>query len=341
MSNNNYSFCSKSLNDALHEAMDDNDKVLFIGEDILDPYGGAFKISKGLSTKFPDRVYTTPLSEAAIVGISNGLALRGFTPVVEIMFGDFIMLGADQLLNHLVKYEWMYNNKHNVPVTIRTTMGGRRGYGPTHSQSIEPILASIPGLIIISPSHFHDPGLLLENTVISESGVKVFCEYKMNYPKQLVNQTNCQEFLSVRYSEENYPIAYLSNCEFDDPEILIISHGGNAILIESLLEELLMEHELAVQANLLSLIKPILVDNLFDGHENCKMIIVIEESPKNFGWGSEIVASMAESGLANGKNIARIGSEELPIPSSTLLEEKILPSINDVLHVIKTAGMVS
>ena len=72
-----------------------------------------------------------------------------------------------------------------------------------------------------------------------------------------------------------------------------------------------------------------------------KMIIVIEESPKNFGWGSEIVASMAESGLANGKNIVRIGSEELPIPSSTLLEEKILPSINDVLHVIKTAGMAS
>ena len=83
-----------------------------------------------------------------------------------------------------------------------------------------------------------------------------------------------------------------------------------------------MEHELAVQANLLSLIKPILFDNLFEGHENCKMIIVIEESPKNFGWGSEIVASMAESGLANGKNIARIGAEELPIPSSTLLEEK-------------------
>ena len=102
-----------------------------------------------------------------------------------------------------------------------------------------------------------------------------------------------------------------------------------------------VEHELAVQANLLSLIKPLLLDNLFDGHENCKMIIVIEESPKNFGWGSEIVASMAEYGIANGKKIARIGAEELPIPSSTLLEEKILPSINDVLHLIKKAGMVS
>ena len=331
----------ESINKALEKMLNNHKEIILFGEDLLDPYGGAFKVTKGLSSKHPNRVLPTPISEAAMIGIAGGMALGGMRPIVEIMFGDFIMLGADQLLNHLVKYEWMYNNKHNVPVTIRTAMGGRRGYGPTHSQSIEPILSSIPGLIIISPSHFHDPGLLLENTVISESGVKVFCEYKINYPKQLVNQTNCQEFLSVRYSEENYPIAYLSNCEFDDPEILIISHGGNAILIESLLEELLMEHELAVQANLLSLIKPILFDNLFDGHENCKMIIVIEESPKNFGWGSEIVASMAESGLANGKNIVRIGSEELPIPSSTLLEEKILPSINDVLHVIKTAGMVS
>ena len=331
----------ESINNALEKMLNNHKGIILYGEDLLDPYGGAFKVTKGLSSKHPNRVLPTPISEAAMIGIAGGMALGGMRPIVEIMFGDFIMLGADQLLNHLVKYEWMYNNKHNVPVTIRTTMGGRRGYGPTHSQSIEPILSSIPGLIIISPSHFHDPGLLLENTVISESGVKVFCEYKINYPKQLVNQTNCQELLSVRYSEGNYPIAYLSNCEFDDPEILIISHGGNAILIESLLEELLMEHELAVQANLLSLIKPILFDNLFDGHENCKMIIVIEESPKNFGWGSEIIASMAESGLANGKNIARIGSEELPIPSSTLLEEKTLPSINDVLHVIKTAGIVS
>ena len=331
----------ESINNALEKLLNNHKEIILFGEDLLDPYGGAFKVTKGLSSKHPNRVLPTPISEAAMIGIAGGMALGGMRPIVEIMFGDFIMLGADQLLNHLVKYEWMYNNKHNVPVTIRTTMGGRRGYGPTHSQSIEPILASIPGLIIISPSHFHDPGLLLENTVMSKSGVKVFCEYKINYPKQLVNQTNCQELLSVRYSEGNYPIAYLSNCEFDDPEILIISHGGNAILIESLLEELLMEHELAVQANLLSLIKPILFDNLFDGHENCKMIIVIEESPKNFGWGSEIIASMAESGLAKEKNIARIGAEELPIPSSTLLEEKILPSINDVLHVIKTAGMVS
>jgi deoxyxylulose-5-phosphate synthase len=162
----------------------------------------------------------------------------------------------------------------------------------------------------------------------------------MNYPKELLNQTNCQEGISVKYSDGKYPTVYLSNSEFYDPEILIISHGGNAILIEDLLMELLIEHELAVQANFPSLIKPVVFDELFYGIENCKMIIVIEESPKSFGWGNEIVAYIAESGLAEGKSIARVGADESPIPSSTLLEQKILPGIEDVFHVIKSAGMI-
>ena len=225
----------------------------------------------------------------------------------------------------------MYNNRVSNPVTIRTAMGGRRGYGPTHSQSLEPILSSIPGIKIISPTYYHNPGELLEYTTLNESGIKIFCEYKMNYPKELLNQTNCQEGISVKYSDGKYPTVYLSNSEFDDPEILIISHGGNAILIEDLLMELLIEHELAVLANFPSIIKPVVFDELFNGIENCKMIIVIEESPKSFGWGNEIVAYIAESGLAEGKSIARVGADESPIPSSTLLENKVLPSKNDII----------
>ena len=225
----------KSINTSLEKILKNNKEVILYGEDLLDPYGGAFKVTKGLSKIFPERVLSTPISEAAMVGMAGGMAIGGLRPIIEIMFGDFIMLGADQLLNHLVKYEWMYNNKVNVPVTIRAAMGGRRGYGPTHSQSLEPILASIPGLKIVSPTHYHDPGALLEYACLIDTGVKVFCEYKMNYPKELVNQMNCQEGISVKNSEGEYPTIYLSNSEFDDPEYLFISHGGNCILIEEIL----------------------------------------------------------------------------------------------------------
>jgi len=329
-----------SINKSLEKILTDHDDVILFGEDLLDPYGGAFKVTKGLSTQFPEQVLPAPISEAAIIGMAGGMAIGGLLPVVEIMFGDFIMLGADQLLNHLSKYEWMYNNKVKVPVTIRATMGGRRGYGPTHSQSLEPILASIPGLKIISPTYYHDPGDLLEHTILNETGIKIFCEYKMNYPKELANDSNCKDGLNLKYSKGSYPTAYLSNSEFDDPEVLIISHGGNAIIIEQLLIDLLIEHELSVQTNFPSLIKPLQFDELFQGIENSKMVIIIEESPKNFGWGSEIVAFMTENELVNGKRVIRIGADELPIPSSILLEEKILPSSNEILNEILSAGII-
>src|SRR4030042_540848 len=99
----------ESLNSALHRAFAADEHVLLLGEDVLDPYGGAFKVTRGLSTAFPGRVLTTPISEAGIVGLAVGMALRGLRPVVEIMFGDFLTLAADQLINHAAKFGWMYS----------------------------------------------------------------------------------------------------------------------------------------------------------------------------------------------------------------------------------------
>ena len=101
-----------------------------------------------------------------------------------------------------------------------------------------------------------------------------------------------------------------------------------------------IEYELPVQVNFPSLIKPLIFDDLLTGIENCKMIIVIEESPKNFGWGSEIIAYLAENRLTSGKTIVRVGADESPIPSSTLLEQKILPGKDDIINAIKSGGLI-
>ena len=120
-----------------------------MGEDIRSPYGGAFKATRRLSDSFPDRVINTPISEAGIVGVANGLALGGRRPVVEIMFGDFLGLCFDQILNHAAKFHGMYNRHVKNPLVIRTPMGGGRGYGPTHSQNIEKHFAGIPGVRVL------------------------------------------------------------------------------------------------------------------------------------------------------------------------------------------------
>ncbi len=125
-------------------------EAFFLGEDIEDPYGGAFKISKGMSTAFGIRIRTTPISEAAITGIGIGLAVTGRRAFVEIMFGDFITYAFDQIVNNASKMFNMYNRKLSCPVILRTPMGGRRGYGPTHSQSLERFLIGVDNTCTVS-----------------------------------------------------------------------------------------------------------------------------------------------------------------------------------------------
>ena len=124
----------QSLNAALRHLLETDPRTLLIGEDLHDPYGGAFKVTQGLSTDFPGRVISTPISEAGITGASIGLSLDGFLPVMEVMFADFLSLCMDQIFNHAVKFPGMFRDVA-VPLVIRTPCGGRRGYGPTHSQS--------------------------------------------------------------------------------------------------------------------------------------------------------------------------------------------------------------
>ena len=146
-----------SIRDSLRRNMAQDPRILLIGEDIESPYGGAFKITKGLSEEFPSRVRNTPISESTIIGMGNGLALGGFLPVCEIMFGDFLALAADQLINHASKFRFMYNDQVRIPFIVRTPMGGRRGYGPTHSQSIEKHFLGLPDTLLLSLHQRYDP----------------------------------------------------------------------------------------------------------------------------------------------------------------------------------------
>ena len=148
--------CVQVLNETLHELFASRDDVSLLGEDVLDPYGGAFKVTQGLSDAYPDRVLTTPISEASLFGVAAGMALRGERPILEIMFGDFVALGFDQIVNGIAKFREMYDDQVTVPLVVRTPMGGRRGYGPTHSQSLEKLLLGVPNIVVVAASECHD-----------------------------------------------------------------------------------------------------------------------------------------------------------------------------------------
>lgn len=313
-----------SLRDALGSALATNEKVMVLGEDLLDPYGGAFKVTQGLSTKYPGRILNTPICESSIVGVATGLAIRGYSPVAEIMFGDFLALAADQILNSATKFGLMYKQTVTVPLVIRTPMGGMRGYGPTHSQSIEKMFFGMPGIKVVSPSLIHDPGALLLHSILNESMPVLFIEYKHLYGKPLV--PSGKGLRTYAYQESStYPVMIADNFETGNPDVVLLGYGGMSSEILSLMQELEGD-EIWIRAVFPSLINEQLERSLIDQYIlPGEQIIIAEMGTERFNWGSEMASEIYEVGKERIKKpIIRLASNDDVVPSGKELEDKVV-----------------
>jgi len=316
----------ESLNFALSNLMSTDEKVILVGEDLADPYGGAFKVTKGLSTRFPDRVLNTPISEASIVGMGIGLSLRGFKPIIEIMFGDFLTLTFDQILNHAAKFYAMYGAEIKLPMIVRTPMGGGRGYGPTHSQSIEKYFLGIPYTRVVAPSIFHNPGELLIDSFSFNLPV-IFIEHKLLYPLNLVDE---DKEIGIENLKDtfNFPVVKVKNFTNKDPDIILITYGGISKHIFELLK-ILKTEEIWVAVYIPALISPIKFDKLDDlltSLKICDKLLVIEDASVDFGWSAEVVSRFCNLGI----HIERMGALNTIIPASKELEGEVILSTKKI-----------
>lgn len=230
---------TKELNAALRECLETDERVVILGEDILDPYGGAFKVTRGLSTDFPERVRTTPISEGAIAGVSAGLALAGMRPIAEVMFGDFITLCYDQIVNHITKYEAMYNGKATCPVVFRVPSGGHRGYGPTHSQSLEKHFLGVPHLRVVAASLYHDPRSAFRD-FLSQTSPVLYVEHKLLYPQNFGRPSGL-------LSTDDASTVCLSAVPRQDCTATVLAYGYQAMLAAQVVERLAIEEEIFVE----------------------------------------------------------------------------------------------
>jgi pyruvate/2-oxoglutarate/acetoin dehydrogenase E1 component len=316
------------LNNGLNSILETDERVFLLGEDILDPYGGAFKVTRGLSTKFPERVLTTPISEAAIVGLACGMALRGLRPVVEIMFGDFVTLIADQLVNHASKFRWMYNDQVRVPMVVRTPMGGRRGYGPTHSQSLEKMFMGVPGLIVVAPNSLGDPAELLGAAIADQDPI-LFIEHKLLYTRPMLKQGKGD---LIDFKIEKSGIAYpVFNMRPSNPARLTIAcYGYNFELARTAALELIMDHEVFIEIVLFSQLSPFVLDPLYSSLQRTHRLLTVEEGNLSLGWGAEVLARCIER--MEGIKVRRVAALDLPIATSKNLEDAILPAVQDIVR---------
>ena len=313
----------QNLNQGLIRSMEKDQRVFLIGEDLLDPYGGAFKVTSGISSLFPERVLSTPISEPAIVGIATGMAMRGLRPVVEIMFGDFVTLIMDQVINHASKFRWVYNDKISVPTVIRTPMGGRRGYGPTHSQSLEKLFIGIPGVRVVALNTILDPALLIQSAIDDNDPV-ILIEHKLLYACQILENgygdlvdANIEKFGDV------YPTYKMDF--FSKPQITIATYGYNFEIVRKVVLEVLYEREIFSEIILFTQLSPFNLSPLYDSISISNKLLTVEEGTKTLGWGSELLSRVTEKGFKDVK-IKRIGALDFPIANSKTLEDKILPS---------------
>ena len=320
---------AEAIREALREEMHRDPSVFIMGEDV-GVFGGVFGVTAGLYEEFgPDRVRDTPISESAIVGGGLGAAMMGMRPVVEIMFGDFLMCAGDQIVNQAAKARYMSGGKAKVPLTIRVTTGAPGSAAAQHSQSPESWFMNVPGLKIAVPATPADAKGLLKTALRGEDPV-LFFEHKMLY--------------AVRGpvpEDPDFTVPFgAANVVRPGRDVTIIAIGGmlaKALAAADALTQEGIEAEVIDPRTLVPLDKEALIRSL----AKTGRVVIVHEAHKRAGPGAEIAAVLAEEAVEylDGP-IVRVAAKNVPIPYSPVLEEEVLPGVEDILAAVRflTAG---
>jgi 2-oxoisovalerate dehydrogenase E1 component len=307
-------------------------KCILLGEDIADPYGGAFKVSQGLSTLFKERVFSTPISESAIVGVSIGASLANFKPICEIMFADFLTLALDQIINSAAKYFYMFGSNKKCPITIRIVSGGYRGYGPTHSQNTELLLCGIPGVKVLALNPYHDPRSFYNFTVNNDLNPKIIVEDKNLYGLVPNSESPTGFKKMIILSDQSYPLIVFKPL-LAKADFTMVCYGAIASSCIEVLSKVLYEDELFGELIIVTQIWPFSADYICQSVKETNRLIVVEVNPTGFGFGAEVISDITCS-IKTKFRASRVGALEFPIPAAKNLENQVLPSVEKIYKAV-------
>lgn len=298
-------------------------RVIFYGEDLSYPYGGAFKVSQDLQMKYPHQVWSTPISEAALVGAAIGFALKGYTPIVEIMFGDFLYLCSDQIINHASKLTSISKDGLDTPIIIRAPVGGYRGYGSTHSQTNEGLFLGFDNITVWSVTWLTDLELVYER-IIAQGRVNILLEAKTAL-NQCYRDARINSYFSVRRLTDDCLTCVIA-CDSLPVDCYIWCHGQMADIALESTNILLRTKE--INCNL------IVVTNLsampsFTEIDIQKTHVILTESRYQDAWVQGLAHQIQAS--CQPKVVDIVSAMGSTIPSSLLLEKDYLPSTSDVI----------
>ena len=314
----------QAVREALAEEMRRDSRVCIFGEDVAEA-GTPFKVLSGLVEEFgTERVLDTPISEAGFTGIAVGAAMTGLRPVVDIMFGDFITLTMDQMVNQAAKVHYMSGGAWKVPMVMRTTLGATRRSGAQHSQSLHAWFSHVPGLKVVMPSTPYDAKGLLKTAIRDENPV-VFFEDKMMYAK-----------LKGPVPAEEYTIPFgVADVKRAGHDITLV---GTSSMVQVALGAAALLEEIGISAEVVDprTMWPLDERTLIESAKKTSRVIVIDEGYERYGVTAEIAAVIAEGAFYNlDAPVRRMGAMHIPIPFSPPLEDATVPTEKSVFEVAR------
>jgi acetoin:2,6-dichlorophenolindophenol oxidoreductase subunit beta len=309
-----------AIREAIIEEMERDEAVVFFGEDVAAEQGGVFAVTPGIQERFgAERVFDTPISELAITGAAFGAAVTGLRPIIEIMFGDFMGLAMDSLVNQSAKYWYISGEQRSVPLVVRSAVGGGGRFGAIHSQTHATWFQGIPGLKIAFPSSPAEAKGLLKGAIRDENPV-LFLEHKRLYSiKAPARPTHpppdpADEVIALGRARIARPGA----------DLTIVSVGKGVPDSLAAAEKLAGQ---GVDAEVVDLrtLRPLDVETVLESVARTNRLLAVEEGPATGGWGSGLLGRVAEHGLHDLDDAWLLATDELPIPYSPTLEDAFMP----------------
>ena len=315
---------AKALNVGLAAAMDANDRVLLMGEDI-GRLGGVFRVTDGLQQRFgANRVLDTPLAESGIVGSAIGLAMRGYRPVVEIQFDGFIFPAFDQITTQLAKLTARHEGSLTLPVVIRVPYGGHIGAVEHHQESPEAYFAHTAGLRLVSPATPHDAYWMIQQAIESPDPVLFFEPKSRYWPKGEVDT-----------AAAGTPL-HASRIVRPGTDVTVVGHGA---MVSMLMDaaQLAAEEGTSIEVVDLRSLSPIDYGPLLESVRRTGRLVVAQEAPGSVSIGSEIAATVTEKAFYSLEApVLRVSGYDTPFPPAKL-EGAYLPDVDRILHAVDRA----
>jgi pyruvate/2-oxoglutarate/acetoin dehydrogenase E1 component len=311
----------RAIRDALDEELERDERVILFGEDVAAP-GGVFAVTPGLQERHgPERVFDTPISELAITGAAFGSAVTGLRPVFEIMFGDFLPLAMDALVNQAAKYWYLSNEQASVPLVVRSAIGGGGRFGAIHSQVPISWFLGVPGLKIVCPATPADAKGLLKSSIRDPNPV-LFFEHKRLYS------------IKGELGDDLVPLGQAAVAR-DGRDVTVVTamRGVHDALAAA---TTLAGEGIEVEVIDLRTLRPLDVDTVAASVAKTNRLVVVEEGPGTGGWAGEVLARITETCLGDIDDAWRITTRDLPIPYSPPLEDDFLPSCDRIAEQIRS-----